>query len=391
MNISLAQARSLTQTHGSPLYIYDTNALKARARQLKSLMLPFGLTIRYAVKANPHPNIIRLFNNEGLHFDASSSYEAEMLLNLGISGESISLSSQQPAHDLSRLLTANVQFVATSLHQLQLFIDVANPGDHVALRINAGVGAGHNNRTTTAGMSASFGIWHEYLDQALAIADTTGVIVDRLHTHIGSGADSKSWTEAINASLAIAARMPDVTTLDLGGGYKVRRVEGELEANMTEIMSIFAERLEHFYKRTGRKLHLEIEPGTWLVAHAGALLTEVVDIVDTGPEGYTFLRTNTGMNDFLRPTLYGAQHDIQVLNDSKERADYIVVGHNCESGDILTVAPGNAEVLQPRHLPKARIGDVLAIKDVGAYSASLRATGYNAFPAAKEIMIRDQS
>ncbi len=391
MNISSTQAKSLAQAHGTPLYIYGTNELRARARQLKSLALPFGLTTRYAVKANPHPDIIRLFNTEGLHFDASSSYEAEMLLDLGISGEKISLSSQQPAHNLSDLLAANVQFVATSLHQLQLFIDAASPGARVALRINTGVGSGHNNRTTTAGVSASFGIWYEYLEQALTMADAAGVIVDRLHTHIGSGADSKSWKDAIDASLAIALQMPTVTTLDMGGGYKVRRAEGEQEADMSNIMSMFAERLEHFYKQTGRKLHLEIEPGTWLVAHAGTLLAEIVDIVDTGPEGYTFLRTNTGMNDFLRPTLYGAQHDIRVLNDNKGQAHYIVVGHNCESGDVLTVAPGNAEILQPRQLPKAHIGDLLVIEDVGAYAASLRATGYNAFPPAKEIMVGGQS
>jgi len=388
MNISLAQAKQLTQTNGSPLYVYDYDKLKERTEQLKKLTLPFGLTARYAVKANPHPDIIRLFTTEGLHFDASSSYEAEMLLRLGIAGEKISLSSQQPAHNLSDLVDAKVQFVATSLHQLRLFTELASSGARVALRVNTGIGSGHNNRTTTAGVAASFGIWHEYLDEALALASAGGVIVDRLHTHGGSGADPESWERTIDASLAIAAQMPNVTTLDMGGGYKIKRADSEHEADMPAIISMFAERLEHFYKQTNRKLRLEIEPGTWLVAHAGILITEVVDIVDTGADGYTFLRINTGMNDFLRPTLYGAQHSIRVLNNSTDQADYVVVGHNCESGDILTTAPGNPEILQPRQLPKVNIGDLLVIEDVGAYAASLRAIGYNAFPAAKEISAR---
>jgi len=367
--------------------MYDENLLVERARELMRLSLPFGLTARYAVKANPHPTIIRLFDGEGLHFDASSSYEAERLLDLGVDGKKISLSSQQPAHNLSELLTAGVQFVATSLHQLELFIEAAEPGTHVGLRVNAGVGSGHNNRTTTAGTSASFGLWHEYIGQALARARVSGVVIDRLHTHIGSGADPASWGKAIETALAVVEQMPDVTALDMGGGYKVARFNGEHEAHMPDIAATFAEHLQAFFKKTGRRLRLEIEPGTWLVAHAGTLLAEVVDIVDTGAQGYTFLRTNTGMNDFLRPTLYGAQHTIRVLNDNTEQKPYVVVGHNCESGDILTPAPGNPELLAPRVLNKASIGDLITIEDVGAYAASLRAVGYNAFPPAKEILV----
>jgi diaminopimelate decarboxylase len=373
------------------LYAYDLPALVARARELTRLSLPFGCTARYAVKANPHPKIIRLFNDEGLHFDASSSYEAENLLSLGIAGPRISLSSQQPPHNLEELLASGVQFVATSLHQLRLFAAAAEPGAHVALRVNVGVGSGHNNRTTTAGVAASFGLWHEHLEQALELAQAHRVIVDRLHTHIGSGADSASWAGAVDVALNIAARMPDVTTLDMGGGYKVKRAEGEHEADMQDIFAMFSQKLQTFYAKTGRRLHLEIEPGTWLVAHAGTLIAEVVDIVDTGTDGYTFLRTNTGMNDFMRPTLYGAQHCIRVLNDSSEQTSYVVVGHNCESGDILTPASGDSEHVQPRLLNRATIGDLIAIEDVGAYGASLRAVGYNAFPAAKEVFVGEKA
>lgn len=351
-----------------------------------NLTFPFGHTVRYAVKANPHPDIVKLFDHLGLHFDASSSYEAAGLLSLGVAGDKISLSSQQPAHNLPQLLAARTRYVATSMHQLELFAQIAGPGAQVALRVNAGVGSGHNKRNTTAGVAASFGLWHEYLGDALAFAKKADVIIDRLHTHIGSGADPTLWGKAMDTSLAIAEQMPDVTTLDVGGGYKIKRTEGEVETDMQQIATAFSEKLTAFATRTGRKLHLEMEPGTWLVAHAGTLLTEIVDIVDTGKNGFAFLRTNTGMNDFLRPTLYGAQHTMRVLNNSKRRTEYVVVGHNCESGDILTTAPGNPEALQPRLLNQAAIGDLLAIEDTGAYCASLRAIGYNAYPAAKEIM-----
>lgn len=385
--ISLEQIRALAVEHPAPFYAYSNAALTERASVLAGLQLPFGLTVRYAVKANPHPEIIRIFKNAGLSFDASSSYEAATLLGLGIPGNSISLSSQQPAHNLSELISEGVQFVATSMHQLELFAAAMPHGGKVALRVNAGVGAGHSNSTTTAGHAASFGLWHEYVLDALAYARKHKLVINRLHTHIGSGADPAVWGKAIDTSLAIAELMPDVTTLDMGGGYKVKRAKGEHETNMADVANVFGERLQAFAQKTGRQLHLEIEPGTWLVAHAGVLVAEIVDIVDTGKDGFTFLRTNTGMNDFMRPTLYGAQHTIELVGEGGEPKPYIVVGHNCESGDVLTTAPSDPETIQPRLLPLARIGDLLVVRDTGAYGASLRVKGYNAFPNAHEFLI----
>jgi len=385
--ITVGTAQRLVAQHGSPLYVYSSDHLRERAQILTNLMLPYGLTVRYALKSNPYPDIISLFHQAGLHFDASSSYEAAQLLAMGIPGDHISLSSQQPAHNLPELLAAGVHYIATSMHQLKLFADTAERDAHVGLRVNAGVGSGHNNRTRTAGVAASFGLWHEYVGQALAFAEAYRITIDTLHTHIGSGSDPNIWGQAMDAALAIAEQMPDVTTLDIGGGYKIARVAGESETDMNQVAAVFSERLTRFAERTGRKLHLEIEPGTWLVGHAGTLLTEIIDSTDTGVGGYRFLRTNTGMNDFLRPTLYGAQHRMFVLNDASEQNDYVVVGHNCESGDILTTEPGNPEAVRPIRLNQPQIGDLLAIADTGAYCGALRAKGYNTYPSAEEVLV----
>jgi diaminopimelate decarboxylase len=178
-----------------PYFQYSRGALQARAEEVVTAaeQLPFGHVIRYAVKANPHPDIINIFASAGLHFDASSSYEAQTLLDMGIAGERISLSSQQPAHNLDQLLEVNVQYVATSLHQLELYCQsTVRPGT-VGLRVNPGVGSGHNNRTTTGGINSSFGLWHEYLEEAHSLAERHGVNINRLHVHIGSGADPSIW------------------------------------------------------------------------------------------------------------------------------------------------------------------------------------------------------
>ncbi len=378
---------NLAKEHGTPLYVYSLDALKARADELLQLKLPFGLTPRYAAKANMNPQIIKLFSDAGLSFDASSSYEAMELVELGVDPQKISLSSQQPAHNLDELIELGVRYTATSLHQLELFIQSTDHPNEVGLRINPGTGAGGNNRTNTGGVNSSFGLWHEYTNKALDLAKENNVAISRLHIHFGSGADPSIWGEVMDIALGVATKMPDVTSLDIGGGYKVSRTSEEPEANMTEIAATFTEKLTKFAETTGRKLHLEIEPGTWLVAHGGVLLAEVVDIVDTGADGRTFLRLNTGMNDLIRPSMYGAQHKIKVLNDQTEQKDYIVVGHNCETGDVLTPATGNPEELAERKLNAANIGDIVAIYDTGAYGRYFAVQGYNSFPSAKEVCV----
>ncbi len=118
-------------------------------------------------------------------------------------------------------------------------------------------------------------------------------------------------------------------------------------------------------------------------------------MVDTGGAGYRFIKVDTGMTDILRPALYGAQHPIEVVPaepGERGRTEYLVVGHCCESGDVLTPAPGDPEALLPRELPETRIGDLVVVGGAGAYSSSMAAKNYNSFPEAAEVMItRDGS
>jgi diaminopimelate decarboxylase len=372
----------------TPRYEYSRTKLQERISLFAGLSLPYGLTVRYAVKANPFVPIIELLHQAGIHFDASSSYEASLLLSLGIPGHHISLSSQQRAHNLSELIAAGVRYTATSRHQLEQFLALKERPAEVGLRINPPVGYGHNNRTSTGGVNSSFGVWHEQVPELIALAAASGVVVNRVHIHVGSGADPSVWMGVMDTALSIVEQVPGATTLDIGGGYKVHRFGDEKEADMVSIVSGFSEKLQDFYTKTGREIALEIEPGTFMVAHCGTLVARVDDIVSTGPSGHTFLRLNTGMNDFLRSTLYGAQHMIEVMSEADTQTAYVVVGHNCESGDILTPAPHNPEEIAERLLRTAQIGDEVRIYDTGAYCASMRARGYNSFPDATEVMVK---
>ena len=123
-------------------------------------------------------------------------------------------------------------------------------------------------------------------------------------------------------------------------------------------------------------------------------VADVIDVTDTGKDGYNFIRLNTGMNDILRPTLYGSLHPITLFcreddEQGRQEKEYVVIGHNCESGDILTPEQGDPEKIRPRRLKEARIGDLVMIGGAGAYCASMRAKDYNFFESAKEIFVED--
>ncbi len=384
--LSPIAASDLVFEHGSPLFVYSTEVLRSQAAALLNVAAPYGFTARYAMKANPHPSILQVLRSAGISIDASSAYEAELALQAGFAPEKILLTSQQLAHNLKELVEQGVQFNATSLHQLESYAKLF-PGSDVSVRVNPGIGSGHSAKTNVGGVTSSFGIWHEYIPQIHDICQQYNLTVKRLHTHIGSGTDPAVWHTAARTSLDLINHFAEATIINMGGGFKVGRMDDEKSTDLLVVGQAIADELTQFADRTGRKLHLELEPGTFLVANAGCLISRVIDIVDTGHAGYTFLKLDTGMNDILRPSLYGAQHPIAVLSEATEHQDYVVVGHNCESGDLLTPAAGQPEVLAPRRLNKAAIGDLVLIGGTGAYCASMSAHGYNSYPSAGAVLI----
>jgi len=384
------QVREIRRRFGSPVYVYDEATLVAQAQRALGMPNAFGLTVRYAMKALPNAAVLRLFHGLGLHIDASSGHEALRAMKAGVAPSSIQITAQEAPANLEPLLDMGVLFNACSLHQLRLF-GALRPGGDVGVRVNPGLGSGHNNRTNVGGPSASFGIWHEYLPEIFEVAREFGLRITRMHTHIGSGSDPELWNQCAKMSLEIAARFPDATQLSLGGGFKVGRMPEEISADLQAIGMRIKEDFEDFAARYGRRLHLEIEPGTFLVATAGALISTAIDVVDTGAAGYRFIKVDSGMTEVTRPTMYGAQHPIIVVPETDEprgQADYIIAGHCCESGDILTPEPGNPEGLLPRSLTEAKIGDAVVVGGSGAYCAAMSTKNYNSFPEAPEVLLR---
>jgi diaminopimelate decarboxylase len=385
MFLTPAQAAQVRDRFGTPCYVYDAASLDAAAACALAFPNAFGLTVRYAMKANPSAAILRRFLALGLHVDASSDHEVERALRAGAPADRIQLTSQMPSQSLRAFVERGVLFNACSRHQLEQY-GRAFPGGDVCVRMNPGLGSGSTNRTNTGGPGSSFGIWHEYFADVQGIAARHGLHIRRLHSHIGSGTDPAVWQRVARMTLELAAALPEVTTVNLGGGFKVARVPAESATDLQQCGAPVKEEFVRFRERQGRALHLEIEPGTYLVANAGAIVATCMDVVDTGRDGYTFAKLDTGMTEITRPSLYGAQHPIDVLAESSP-AEVVFCGPCCESGDILTPAPGDPEALAPRHLPAPRIGDLVLVGGAGAYCAAMSTINYNSYPQAPEVML----
>jgi diaminopimelate decarboxylase len=380
------QAAEVRERFGTPCYVYDRALLEEAARRALAFPAPYGFTLRYAMKANPSLGVLTVFRDLGLHIDASSDFEVERAMRAGFAPERIQLTSQMPSRRLAEFVEKGVLYNACSLYQLEQFGKAA-PGGQVSVRMNPGLGSGSTKRTNTGGPASSFGIWHAYVNEVKTIAERYGVRITRLHSHIGSGTDPEIWKRVTRMTLDLAQEFPEVKTVNLGGGFKVGRMPDEPSTDLQDVGSHVRRELEAFRERNGRTLYLEVEPGTFLVARAGVIVATCVDVVDTGKDGYLFAKLDTGMPEVTRPSLYGAQHPIHVLADGRATADVVFVGPCCESGDILTPAPGDPEALAPRRVPRPQIGDVVVMGGAGAYCAGMATINYNSYPQAPEIML----
>jgi diaminopimelate decarboxylase len=266
-----------------------------------------------------------------------------------------------------------------------------SPGHRVWLRINPGFGHGHSNKTNTGGEHSKHGIWHTDLDAALAAVKAHGLHLVGLHMHIGSGVDYGHLEQVCDAMVALVkrARVP-IEAISAGGGLSIPYREGEAPIDTAHYFSLWDAARREIAAHLGQAVHLEIEPGRYLVAQSGVLLTEVRATKRMGSK--SFVLVDAGFSDLMRPSMYGSFHAMSLIPaDDTPRAPTatVVAGPLCESGDVFTQGEGG--VVLSRELPQAVVGDLLVLHDTGAYGASM-SSNYNSRPLIAEVLVDgDQS
>jgi diaminopimelate decarboxylase len=392
--LSPHEVREVATTFSTPVFVYDERGIRDGVALLKGLPSAFGHTIRYSLKACPSAAIIRVFDSEGVQFDASSVWEVVRAVRAGVAPDRILLTAQEAdfnGRELPEMIAAGLKFDAGSLHQLARY-GQAFPGTSVSVRINPGFGSGLVRRLTSGGPDSSFGIWHEEIPEVKAIVEQYSLTVERLHVHIGSGHHADVLLPAARKLLEIATDFPDVHTVDLGGGYRLKVMAGDPDYDHAEWAGELAVSISEFAESTGRELHMEMEPGTFLIANSGSIVSEVTDVVDTGDGGQRFVKINAGLTEILRPSYYGSPHPVVAVTRDGELPPEgpltNVAGHCCIAGDVLTIKPGSVEELAPVRLGAVEPGDHVVVERAGGYCASMSMKNFNSYPEAPEVLRR---
>ncbi len=391
MNLQFLNREQITQVWDNfelPVFVYSEEELTKKAEEFLNFPNAYGLTVRYAMKASPNKNILNIFNKLGIQIDASSAYEIKRAINAWIKSEQIQLTAQELPNNKEEVFNSWIIYNATSLHQLEEYWKIRSWSE-VSVRINPWLWSWWTNRTNVWWPSSSFWIWYEYINEVLEIAKKYDLKITKIHTHIGSWSDPIVWSKVAKMSLDIVEKFTQVHTLNLGWGFKIWRMPDEITADLQLVWNQVKQSFINFYEQTWRKLHLEIEPGTYLVANSCSLICEVQDVCDTWSEGNNFIKVNSWMTEITRPSMYWSQHPLFVINNETETKEYIVAGHCCESWDIWTPASWDPEGLATRKLNKASIWDLFVIDWVWAYCSSMSTKNYNSFPEAGEVLIQN--
>jgi len=387
---SPAQLWSLADQFGTPLWVYDAATIRQRIAQVSNFE-----TIRFAQKACSNIHILKLMREQGVKVDAVSRGEILRALAAGYTAggepsEIVFTADLFDAATLDCVVEHGVPVNAGSIDMLHQ-LGARSPGHAVWLRINPGFGHGHSNKTNTGGEHSKHGIWHTDLPLACQRVRDNGLQLVGLHMHIGSGVDYAHLQQVCGAMVTrvqtVLAQGMDVQAISAGGGLSIPYQAGEASIDTQHYFVLWDAARQHIAELLGHPVTLEIEPGRYLVAQSGVLLTEVRATKRMGAN--PFVMVDAGFSDLMRPAMYGSFHAMTLIHADGSPVSgvdqpTVVGGPLCESCDVFTQGEGG--VVQQRLLPTAQVGDLLLLHDTGAYGASM-SSNYNTRPLAAEVLM----
>jgi diaminopimelate decarboxylase len=395
--IAGASVADLAKEYGTPLYVYDAEMIRRRCRDLAAWD-----TVRFAQKACSNIAILDLVRREGVMVDAVSTGEIHRALAAGYTPHAATgaaaTAGLPPVHPI--VYTADI-FDRESLDavaKLGIHVNCGSadmleqlaarvPGASVTLRVNPGFGHGHSQKTNTGGEGSKHGIWHADIPEVLRRAEWAGLSVSGLHMHIGSGTDLAHLAEVAGALEGVAREIGrSLTTISAGGGLPVPYKPGEVHADLSGYFTLWDATRKKLEDSFGHRIRLEIEPGRYLTAESGFVVTEIRAVKSQGSRKYVLV--DAGFNTLARPVLYGSYHPMSLCPQDAAAAPAVeevaVGGPLCESGDIFTQTDGG--FVATRSLPAAQVGDLLVIEIAGAYGFVM-ASNYNSKPLPAEVLV----
>jgi diaminopimelate decarboxylase len=362
---------------GTPVYVYDAEKIVAQLKSLKSAFSEVDVRIKYAAKALTNLSVLKLLKKNGSGIDVVSIQEVHLALKAGFVGSEIMFTPNCADYDelvegVKLGLTINID----NLSYLKKFGEHFGSTYPCCLRLNPHIMAGGNIKISTGHSNSKFGISVYQLPEITELVERYKIVVNGLHIHTGSDiSDTDVFLKMADIFFSVARDFKNLTFIDFGSGFKIGYKEGDEATNVYDLGLKLSKAFQNFCEQYGRKLELWFEPGKYLVSEAGNLFVKTTVLKSTPTD--TFVGVNSGLNHLIRPMMYDAYHTItNVSNPTGAKKNYTVVGYICET-DTLGA---------DRSLNEVREGDILSIRNAGAYGFSM-ASNYNSRLKPAEVLV----
>ncbi len=362
---------------GTPVYVYDAAKIKSQYERLAGAFPGVKLKLKYAMKALGNISIVKYLRSLGAGLDAVSIQEVQIGLRAGYDPKEIIYTpSCVDFAEIEEAINLGVTINIDNIAILEQFGHKYGASLPVCLRLNPHIMAGGNHKISTGHIDSKFGISILQKRHLLRVIDTYNIQVNGLHMHTGSDIlDAEVFLKGAEVLFDFSREFPTIEFLDFGSGFKVPYREGDIKVDIEALGKKISAAFKQFEQDYGRPVELWFEPGKFLVSEAGVLLVKA-NVVKTTP-ATVFVGVNSGMNHLIRPMLYDAYHDIvNVSNTNGTRRVYTVVGYICETDTFGW----------DRQLSEVHEGDILAIRNAGAYGYSM-ASNYNARLRPPEVLV----
>lgn len=367
----------IAQQFGTPLYVYDGDKIANQIRSLKTAYSGSEVRVKYAAKALTNLSILKLIRKYGAGIEVVSLQEAQIAMKAGFtSSEILFTPSGVDFSEIEEGVRLGFAINIDNLPTLQKFGDKYRNSYPCGIRLNPHIMAGGNYKISTGHSNSKFGISIYQLGQIRELVDRFGIKVTGLHIHTGSEiTETEIFLKMAEILFGLAADFPDLRFIDFGSGFKVAYKEGDMVTNVYDVGLKLTKLFNEFCMHYGRKLELWIEPGKYIVSESGILLVQA-NVIKSTPT-VTFVTVNSGLNHLIRPMMYDSYHHIMNISNPKGSLKmYTVVGYICETDTFGS----------DRKLNEVREGDILAIRNAGAYGFSM-SSNYNSRLKPAEVLV----
>lgn len=379
LNIGGLDPAAIAAEFGTPVYVYDAGKIQEQYRKLKNAFPGVNVSLHYALKALNNINILKLLKKEGSGLDAVSLNEVMMGLRAGFTPQEIMYTPNcVDFEEIKQAVELGVYINIDNISILEQFGHVYGGSVPVCVRLNPHIMAGGHSHISVGHIDSKFGISIYQMRHVLRVVQSLRMRVNGLHMHTGSDIlDAEVFIRGAELLFEAAGEFPDLEFMDFGSGFKVAYKDGDIVTDIEEIGNKIADAFKKFCTEYGRELELWFEPGKFIVSESGYLLVKANVIKQT--TSTVFIGVNSGQNHLIRPMFYDAYHQIiNVSNPNGMPRVYSVVGYICET-DTLGY---------DRKISEVREGDILAIKNAGAYGITM-SNNYNARTRPAEVLVMD--